>query len=55
MLAVVAETSSSGRARPSSGKRMAIGNTAEALDDLRRGWLFPDGSDEEEMKRPDAH
>jgi type II restriction/modification system DNA methylase subunit YeeA len=36
---------------PDDVQRAAIGSAAKALDDLRRGWLFPDSADEDEMRR----
>lgn len=35
---------------PVEEQRLAIGAAAKSLDDLRRGWLFPEGMDEAELR-----
>jgi hypothetical protein len=36
---------------PSVAERDEVGQAAKRLDDLRRGWLFPPGADDEELSR----
>ncbi len=36
---------------PTEGQRAELASAAKALDDLRRGWLFPSGLDDDDLKR----
>jgi SAM-dependent methyltransferase len=37
--------------KSSEAQRRAVGDAAKRLDDLRRGWLFPEGVDDSELNR----
>ena len=37
--------------QPTGEQRAAVGAAAKVLDDHRRGWLFPEGIDDDELRK----